>query len=198
MHRHTWWPKSSTERSTPILAQHRATRRRRPGSASNSEDRSTGDEAARADGGSSTSPSCTSAKKSWYRTWPDGAASACRSSPPPRTSRSLRTGCARCSQPPRAKSTCRASARSTPPPGSHTCGSSTRWTATLEAFELLDGRWLLIASAPGRRPGEHPPVRCDHVQPRRAVGLNGHLTIAQIESGESQLHRFARCEAPRR
>ena len=43
---------------------------------------------------------------------------------------------------------------------------------TLEAFELLDGQWLLIASVPGRRPGEHPPVRCDHVQPGGAVGLN--------------------------
>ena len=40
-------------------------------SPSKSVDRSTEAEAARADGGSSTSRSCTWAKKSWYRTWPD-------------------------------------------------------------------------------------------------------------------------------
>ena len=46
----------------------------------------------------------------------------------------------------------------------------------LEAFELHDGQWLLIASAKDDDPGEHPSVRCDHLQPWRPLALRGART----------------------
>ena len=46
---------------------------------------------------------------------------------------------------------------------------------TLEAFELHDGQWLLIASAKDDEAGEHPPVRCGHVQLGRSLALIGRV-----------------------
>ena len=147
MHRHTWWPKSSTERSTPILAQHRATRRRRHGSASNSEDRSTGDEAARADGGSIDEPELHLGEEvlvpdlaGWRRErMPELPATAYFTLAPDWVCEVLS-----------------ASTRKVDLQGKRpiyaAAGVAHLWLidpvdCTLEAFELLDGRWLLIASA---------------------------------------------------
>ena len=47
---------------------------------------------------------------------------------------------------------------------------------TLEVFELHDGQWLLIAEREGRRAGEHPPVRCGLLQPRRSLGRKNERT----------------------
>ena len=44
---------------------------------------------------------------------------------------------------------------------------------TLEAFELHDGQVAADCEREGRRPGQHPPLRCDHLQPRRSLALRG-------------------------
>ena len=116
-------------------------------SPSKSVDRSTEAEAARADGASSTNRSCTWAKKSWYRTWPDGVASECPSSPdtayftlaPDWVCEVL------------SASTRKVDLQRKRPIYAG-AGVPHLWLIdpvdrTLEAFELLDGQWLLIASA---------------------------------------------------
>ena len=123
-----------------------------PSSAEKSSHRSTAGTAAPVDGASSLDPSCTSATKSWSRTWPDGAGNECPNFPTPRTSRSLRTGHARCSPHRHASSTCCASARSYAREGIPHLWLIDPVERTLEAFELHDGQWLLIASAQDDEP----------------------------------------------
>ena len=150
--RSTWWPRSSQARSTRTPVHPRGTQWRARGLASSLEDPSTGAEVARADGGSWMSRSCTSARRSWCRTWRDGGASECRSCPTPRTSRSRPTGPARCSPHRRASSTWCASA-----PIYAREGIPHLWLVDpveriLEAFELHEGRWVLIASVEDDEP----------------------------------------------
>ena len=44
----------------------------------------------------------------------------------------------------------------------------------LKAFELRDGGWVLISYSEGRQAGDHPPLRRDHLQPRRPVVVTRH------------------------
>ena len=92
-------PRSSTGRCTPTRDQ----RRRMPSRARRCRVTcpapSSSGGVARADGGLSSNPSCTSARISWSRIWQAGVGSTCRSCPTRRTSLSRRTGHARCSRP---------------------------------------------------------------------------------------------------
>ena len=45
---------------------------------------------------------------------------------------------------------------------------------TLEAFELRDDQWVLIGSAKDDEPVSIPPLRRDHLQPRRSLALTPH------------------------
>ena len=97
-------------------------------------------------------PELHSARTSWSRTSRGGAGSGWRSCPTRRTSPSRRIGCARCSPPRRASSTCTAKR-----PVYAREGVPYLWLVdpadrTLEAFELHDGQWLLIASAKDDEP----------------------------------------------
>ena len=44
---------------------------------------------------------------------------------------------------------------------------------TLEAFEVHEGQWAANCEREGRRAGEYPSVRCDHLQPGRTLALRG-------------------------
>ena len=61
---------------------------------------------------------------------------------------------------------------------------------TLEAFELHDGQWLLIASAKDDDPVSIRPVRCGHLQPRRSLALRGERTVACL-TGLARANRKA-------
>ena len=121
--------------------------KRPPSSLENATHRSTAAAGARADGGSTSSPSCTSAATSSCRTSRAGAANACQHSPTPPTSPSPRTGPARCFRPQYAESTTRKNVLSTPTKAFCTCGLLHPADRILEAFELRDGGWVLNATA---------------------------------------------------
>ena len=96
---------------------------------------------------SSTNRSCTSAKTSWFRTLPDGAVNGCPTTPRPRTLPLRRTGCARVLS----VSTRRLDLHGKRPIHARE-GVPHLWLLdpadrALEAFELRDGQWVLIASA---------------------------------------------------
>ena len=49
---------------------------------------------------------------------------------------------------------------------------------TLEAFELREGEWVLIATAKDDDPDQHPAVRCDHLQPGRSLAVTRTRAVA--------------------
>ena len=143
-------PRSSMGRSTPTRDRHRRTRWRPRRCRATCRMPSSSAGVARADGGSSSNPNCTSARTSGSPTSRAGVGSECRGSPTPRTSPSRPTGCAKCSRARRARSACKR-------PIYAREGVAHLWLVeptdrTLEAFELHDGQWLLIASAKDDEP----------------------------------------------
>ena len=145
--RRTRSPRSSPALSTPTRGRRRATHWQARRSGTRSAHRSTAATAARAGGGSSTNRSCTWTRRSSCLTSRAGVASACRNSPTPRTSRWLRTGCAKCSRARPARSTCTRSAQSTPAKASPTCGSSIPRTAPSRRSSSATASGWLIATA---------------------------------------------------
>ena len=61
----------------------------------------------------------------------------------------------------------------------------------LEALELHDGQWLLIASAKDDDPVSIRPVRCDHLQPRRGSGPEGRAYGGLLDVGPRELQSRA-------
>ena len=122
-------------------------------------------------GGSSSSPNCTWARTSSCPTWRAGAERGCRTFPMRLSARWRRTGCARCSRPRPASSTWMASARSTRGRGG---ASVARRTGGSHSGGVRAARRGVGADrdGEGRRPGTGPPLRGDHVQPRRSVALS--------------------------
>ena len=103
--------------------------------------------AVQAGGGSSTSPSCTSARRSWSPTSPAGAASTCRSTPDTAYVTLAPDWVCEVLSP----STRKVDLHEKRPLYARE-GVAHLWLVepadrTLEAFELHDGQWLLIASA---------------------------------------------------
>ena len=137
-------------------------------------------------------------------TWPDGAGSECRSYPTPRTSRSRRTGHAKCfSASTRKLDLLRKRPdlrpRRRPPPVAHRPGDRI-------PRGIRVARWAVASDCEraGRRAGEHPALRCNHVQPGGAMGLMKHernLDSPVDDSAETPTRRATYqdvLDAPRR